>query len=132
MEYGPMEYEPGTYGEIFYILKKQSILPNNGIYIDHVVKIVTSNIIKKRMLSCTETDWANGFAVKFTAEAKRQHRLTKGQVYRGRNERVNFFLDQKIDIDFEECPHDPKCDNEAEDEPMEIEDTQNSPGQSNP
>ena len=119
MEHGPTEYKLGTYGEIFYILKKQSILPSNGIYVDHVVRILTSNIIKKQKLSCTETDWANGFAVKFTKESQRQHRNNKGNVYRGRNDRVNFFLDQKIDIDFEECPHDPKCDHV--DEPMEFE-----------
>ena len=133
MDNGPLEYQPGTQGEIFYILKKQEILPSNGIYIDHVVRVVSSNIIKKRRLSCTETDWANGFAGKFTAEARRQARLNKGGIYRGRNPGVDFFLDKKIDIDFEECPHDPKCDHE--DEPIDVEvtnDSSASPGQSNP
>ena len=102
------EYNPGTWGEIFYSLKKKSILPNNGIYLDHVVEIVKSIILKKVKLSCTEIDWVNAFANKFTDEARRQNKNTSGHIYRDRNKQVNFFLDKKIVMDFEECPHNPK------------------------
>ena len=124
------EYNPGTWGEIFYSLKKKSILPTNGIYLDHVVEIVTSKVFKKKKLSCTETDWVNAFANKFNKEAKRQNRLSNSHIQRDRSDQVNFFLDKKIDLDFEECPHDPKCDHE--DEKMEVDENKpDSPGQSN-
>ena len=86
------------YGDLFFGLKEKGIYPREPNYSDYVINWIKTNIFQKTILTITETEHVENFSKKFKKMIEMHWRISKGNLYYGRNEKIDQFLNKIIDV----------------------------------
>ena len=95
-----------SWGELFIDLKTKKHFPNDGDYVEHIIKWFKKKVFKKEKLSCTEQIWVKEkFALPFRRQARALWKDFGRIKYKaeGGNDRCEAFLTKTIDVVVEEC-----------------------------
>ena len=114
-----------SYGDLFLHLKdKEKIYPKDLTF-EHVENWFKSNVnhnVNVPNSKCIKSSWLNDFFVSFKRQSKAIWDKAKGNVYFGRSDPVDFFLQKVIPIEYEDC----SCSNEDAATPMDTTEPQDT------
>ena len=107
-----------SYGDLFLHLKNNEKIFPKDLTFEHVENWFKLNVDHNANISnakCTKSSWLTDFYATFKKESKAIWANSNGNVYFGRNEKVNFFLNKPIPIEYEDC----SCDTMDTSEPID-------------
>ena len=113
-----------SYGDLFLHLKdKEKIYPKDLTFehVENWFKLNVNHNVNVPNSKCTKSSWLNDFFVSFKRQSKAIWDKAKGNVYFGRSDPVDFFLQKIIPIEYEDCSCSPMDTSEPNDasEPMD-------------
>ena len=114
-----------TYGDLFLHLKNNEKIYPKDLTFEHVENWFKSNVdhnVNVPNSKCIKSSWLNDFFVSFKRQSKAIWDKAKGNVYFGRSDPVDFFLQKVIPIEYEDC----SCSNEDAATPMDTTEPQDT------
>ena len=115
-----------SYGDLFLHLKNNEKIFPKDLTFEHVENWFKLNVDHNANIlnaKCTKSSWLKDFFATFKKESKAIWANSNGNVYFGRNEKVNFFLNKVIPIEYDDC----SCDAMDTTEPNNASEPMNAP-----